>query len=46
MDIFVLQNTFIKVYIYQFLINFFYKNKKSKLRFEDQIGTKGVCTCD
>ena len=35
---FVLKNTFIKVYIYFFLINiFFYKNKELKLDFGDHI---------
>jgi hypothetical protein len=36
MDIFVLQNTFIKVYICRFN-KYFYKNKKLKLYFEDRV---------
>jgi len=35
MNRFALKYTFIKVYIYHFLINFFYKNKESKLCFDD-----------
>jgi len=38
MNRFVLKiNIFIKIYIYHFLIIFFYKNKKSKLGFEDRV---------
>jgi len=37
MNRFALKNTFIKIYIYHFLIKYFYKNKKSKLDFEDRI---------
>jgi len=37
MNRFVLKNTFIKVYIYYFLINIFYKNKESKLGFGDRV---------
>jgi hypothetical protein len=37
MNIFVLRNTFIKVYICKFLINAFIKNKKSKLYFGDRV---------
>jgi hypothetical protein len=37
MNRFVLKNTFIKVYIYHFSINIFYKDKKSKLCFGDRV---------
>jgi hypothetical protein len=37
MNRFILKNTFIKVYIYHFFINIFYKNKRSKLCFEDRV---------
>ena len=37
MNIFVLKNTFIKVYIYHFSMNIFYRNKKSKLCFGDRV---------
>ncbi len=37
MNRFVLKNNFIKVYIYHFLINIFYRNKKSKLCFGDRV---------
>ena len=37
MSRFVLKNTFIKIYIYHFLI-FFYKNKELKLGFGDHVG--------
>jgi len=37
MNRFVLKNTFIKVYIYHFLIKYFCKNKESKLSFEDRV---------
>jgi hypothetical protein len=37
MNRFVLKNTFIKVYIYHFSINIFYKNKRSKLCFGDRV---------
>jgi hypothetical protein len=38
MNTFVLQNTFIKIYIYMFVFNtYFYKNKKSKLHFGDRV---------
>jgi hypothetical protein len=37
MNRFVLKNTFIKVHIYYFLINIFYKNKESKLGFGDRV---------
>ena len=37
MNIFVLENTFIKIYIYHFLINIFIKNKKSKSSFGDHV---------
>ena len=36
MNIFVLKNTFIKIYIYHFSIDIFIKNKKSKLCFGDR----------
>jgi len=36
MNRFVLRNIFIKIYIYHFLINIFYK-KESKLGFRDQV---------
>jgi hypothetical protein len=32
-----LKNTFIKIYIYHFLINIFIKNKESKLNFGDHV---------
>ena len=35
MNRFVLKNYFIKVYIYHFFLNIFYKNKRSKLCFGD-----------
>jgi hypothetical protein len=37
MSRFVLQTTFTKVYIFQFLINIFMKNKNSKLYFWDRV---------
>jgi len=37
MNKFILKKTFIKVYIYHFLINIFYKNKKSKLCFANHV---------
>jgi len=37
MDKFVLKNTFIKIYIYHFLINIFIKNKESKLNFGNHV---------
>jgi hypothetical protein len=37
MNRFILKNTFIKVYIYHFSINSFYKNKRSKLYFGDYV---------
>jgi hypothetical protein len=37
MNRFILKNTFIKIYIYHFLINIFIKNKKSKLCFRDRV---------
>ena len=37
MNIFVLKNTFIKVYIYYFFNKYFYRNNKSKLCFEDRV---------
>ena len=37
MNIFVLKNTFIKIYVYHFSINIFFKNKRSKLCFGDRI---------
>jgi hypothetical protein len=37
MSRFILQIVVIKVYICHFLINIFYKNKKSKLYFEDRV---------
>jgi hypothetical protein len=40
MNRFVLKNIFIKIYIYYFLINIFYKNKKSKLCFEDRVAVQ------
>jgi len=36
MNRFVFKNTFIKIYLYHFLINIFIKNKKSKLDFGDR----------
>jgi hypothetical protein len=36
MNRFVLKNTFIKVYIYHFSINIFYRKKKLKLCFGDR----------
>ena len=39
MNRFVLKNIFIKIYICHFLINIFYKNKKSKLDFENRIAS-------
>jgi hypothetical protein len=36
MNRFILKNTFIKVYIYHFFINIFYKNKRLQLCFEDR----------
>jgi hypothetical protein len=40
MNRFVLKNTFIKVYIYHFLINIFYRNKKSKLCFRERVAVQ------
>jgi len=37
MNRFDLKNTFRKIYIYHFFLNFFIKNKRSKLCFEDYI---------
>ena len=37
MNRFVLKNTFIKVYIYYFFSKYFYKNKRSKLYYEDRV---------
>jgi len=37
MNRFILKNTFIKIYIYQILINIFIKIKKSKLGFGDLV---------
>jgi hypothetical protein len=37
MNRFVLKNTFIKVYIYHFSINIFYRKKKLKLCFGDRV---------
>ena len=40
MNRFVLKNTFIKIYIYHFLINIFIKNKKSELYFGDCVAVQ------
>jgi len=37
MNKFVLKNIFMKIYIYQFLINILIKKKKSKLSFGDRV---------
>jgi len=37
MNRFALKNTFIKVYLYYFFLNIFYKNKISKLCFGDHV---------
>jgi hypothetical protein len=37
MNRFVLKNTFIKLYIYHFSINIFYKNNRLKLCFGDRV---------
>ena len=43
MNRFVLRNTFIKIYIYISLFNkYFYKNKRSKLCFEDCVAVLNV----
>ena len=39
---FVLKNTFIKIYIYHFSTNIFYKNKWSKLCFGDRVAVLNV----
>jgi hypothetical protein len=56
MNRFILQNTFIKVYICWFLTNIFIKKKKSKLYFGDRVavlndfiyqtgGITGISSC-
>ena len=50
MNIFIMKNTFVKIYTYHLLIDIFYRNKESKLGFKTVslslmtffIGTKGV----
>jgi hypothetical protein len=42
MSRFVLQNNFIKVYIFRFSINIFIKNKKSDLCFGDRVAVLNV----
>jgi len=37
---FVLKSAFIKIYIYRFPINIFYRNKKSKLCFRDRVAVQ------